>query len=94
MKYDYLDSFLTNATDPQKLDNIEAKAIDEVNKLNINDEFYFEKLVVSKVYMELCKEQFEDESIQKKYTIYKEEFNRYKTLASQECSHTLQLSRG
>ena len=94
MRYEYTDTFLTKDIEITLLEKIEDAAIEEVNRLNIFDEFYFEKLVTSKVYMELCKEQFEDEGVRKKYEIYKNEFERYYTLSQKSGINTIKISRG
>lgn len=94
MRYEYTDTFLTKDIETALLEKIEDTAIEEVNRLNIFDEFYFEKLVASKVYMELCKEQFEDEGVRKKYEIYKNEFERYYALSQKSGINTMKISRG
>jgi len=94
MRYNYADTFLIKDIEIALLEEIEDSAIEEVNKLGINDDFYFEKMVTSKVYMELCKEQFEDEGVRKKYEVYKNEFDRYYALSQKSGINTIKILRG
>ena len=75
MQYNYEDEFLTKNIDDEKLTRIEDTAIKEIDKINITDMFYFEKLVILNVYIQLAKMNYEAEGIDKKYTILLNEYN-------------------
>ena len=75
MQFTYYDTFLTKNIDEQQLQTFEDEAIKAVSKINIQDNFYFEKLVNLKVYLFICAVLFEDETVQKKYKLYEEEYN-------------------
>ncbi len=95
MRFTYNDTFLTKDKSEDEITNIENEAIREVNLQSTTNDFYFEKLVTCLVYMELCKEQFEDESVRKKYDVYKDEFKKYSLLSStQTPPHNAQIYRG
>ena len=75
MQYIYEDEFLTKDIDEDKLTRLEDTAIKEIDKHNIRDLFYFEKLVILKVYLELSKMNYEAVGMDKKYTILLTEYN-------------------
>lgn len=75
MQYIYEDEFLTKDISEDKLTRLEDTAIKEVDKHNIIDLFYFEKLVILKVYLELSKMNYEAEGMDKKYTILLVEYD-------------------
>jgi len=81
MIYGYEDTFIVNSIDEAELEKKEAESITEIEKMNITDDFYKEKLVKCRVYMLLAREQMENEGMLEKYRIYEREFNRYLTLA-------------
>lgn len=81
MIYDYEDTFIVDSIDEAELEKKEAESITEIEKMNITDDFYKEKLVKCRVYMLLAREQMENEGMLEKYRIYEREFNRYLTLA-------------
>jgi len=81
MIYEYEDSFIIDSIDTEELEKKETESITEIEKMNITDEFYKEKLVKCRVYMLLAREQMENEGMYEKYKIYEREFNRYLTLA-------------
>jgi len=64
-----------------KIEEIEQKAIDEIDKLSIEDSFYKEKLTILKVYIQLALLQLENEAMNEKYKSYKKEFEYYYALA-------------
>jgi len=94
MIYDYKDDVLTNLIDQSELEELETKAINEVETIfEVTDEPYREKLVTSLVYMELTKLKLDNEEIiRKKYGIYEKEFQRYLKIAKTQTvmSKTLQ----
>lgn len=97
MKYEYDDKFLTSYVDETTLENIEAEKYDFVlNKLNINDDYYLEKLTKSLVYMQLAKMQLESEGMKAKYDVYKAEYEHFLNLAknSNGWIFNIQLGRG
>ena len=94
MRYSYQDSFITKDIAPDEIEAIENEAIKEINRLNVSDEYYFQKLVITKVYMELCKLQFEDETIQKKYNLYKDEFEKLLRVSKKSAINNIKLGRG
>ena len=81
MIYEYDDSFIIDSIDETELEKKENESITEIEKMNITDDFYKEKLVKCRVYMLLAREQMESEGMFEKYRIYEREFNRYLTLA-------------
>jgi len=81
MIYEYEDSFIIDSIDTEELEKKETESITEIEKMNITDEFYKEKLVKCRVYMLLAREQMENEGMGEKYRIYEKEFNRYLTLS-------------
>ena len=81
MIYDYEDTFIVDSIEEAELEKKEAESITEIEKMNITDDFYKEKLVKCRVYMLLAREQMENEGMLEKYRIYEREFNRYLTLA-------------
>lgn len=86
MIYEYDDEFIVDSISTDELEKKESEAITEITKMNITDDFYKEKLVKCRVYMLLAREQMESEGMLEKYRIYKEEFNRYFTLAKNNSS--------
>jgi hypothetical protein len=82
MIYEYDDKFLTAGIDETEIENIEAEKYNFVlNKLNINDNYYLEKLTKSLVYMQLAKMQLEADGMKAKYDIYKAEYEHFLNLA-------------
>jgi len=98
MIYEYDDEFIVDSISTDELEKKESEAITEITKMNITDDFYKEKLVKCRVYMLLAREQMESEGMLEKYRIYKEEFNRYFTLAKNNSSivnvSNISLGRG
>lgn len=86
--YTYDDTFIVDSVDPIELDNTEAKAIEEVDKIGITDEFYKEKAVVSKVYATLATLQLENNGMSEKRKAYESEFRHYVSLAKNNSSTT------
>jgi len=82
MIYSYEDEFLIGGVDTTELENIEAEKYNFVlNKLNIDDNYYLEKLTKSLVYMHLAKMQLESEGMKAKYDVYKSEYEHFFNLA-------------
>jgi len=82
MIYTYEDVFLTDGVDAGEIENIEAEKYNFVlNKLNIDDNYYLEKLTKSLVYMHLAKMQLESEGMKAKYDVYKAEYDHFFNLA-------------
>ena len=82
MVYEYSDRFLIDGIDETQIEDIEAKKYDFVlNRLNIDDSYYLEKLTKALVYMELAKRQLESEGMKAKYDIYKAEYEHFLSLA-------------
>jgi len=77
MIYEYKDEFLIDSIETEELEYYEQEAIKEVDKLNITDDFYKEKLVVNRVYMLCAKAQLEADGMQQKYNIYEKEYKRF-----------------
>ncbi len=75
MQYDYEDEFLIKNIEDEKLTRIENTAIREVDKLNVTDMYYFEKLVILNVYIQLVKYNFEADGMKEKHTILLDEYN-------------------
>ena len=74
--YEYEDNFIVRDFTEQELQEQEDKAKSEVEALGIeNTNFFYEKLVKITVYLNLCKMQYEDETIRIKYDLYKKEFD-------------------
>ena len=96
MIYEYEDKFLVDNVDEKTLEDIEAEKYNFVlNKLNINDNYYLEKLTKSLVYMQLAKMQLESDGIQAKYTIYKGEYDHFLKLAtSKNGVFNMKIARG
>jgi len=96
--YTYNDSFIIDSVDSVEIDNAEANAILEVEKIGIVDEFYKEKSVVSKVYMTLATLQLDSEGMEQKRKAYERDFNHYITLAKTNSSttnvSTIPIARG
>ena len=96
MIYSYEDDTLTNLIEIAELEELENKALQECETIyQIVDEPYKQKLVVSLVYMNLSKLKLDSEElIEKKYRLYKEEFNRYLNIAKTKNSTPSSLSTG
>ena len=96
--YTYNDSFIVGSVDPLEIDNAEANAILEVDKIGITDVFYKEKAVVSKVYVTLATLQLENDGMVEKRKAYENEFKHYINLAKTNSStsniSTIPLARG
>ena len=93
MIYEYNDEFLTDNIDDAQIENIEAEKYNFVlNKLNINDNYYLEKLTKALVYMELAKRQLESEGMRAKYDVYKAEYEHFLKLASATGSEVFNIS--
>jgi len=93
MIYKYDDKFLTDGVEPAQIETIEAEKYDFVlNKLNINDNYYLEKLTKALVYMELAKQQLESEGMKAKYDVYKAEYEHFLKLATATGSEVFNIS--
>jgi len=93
MIYEYDDKFLTDGVEPAQIETIEAEKYDFVlNKLNINDNYYLEKLTKSLVYMDLAKQQLESEGMKAKYDVYKAEYEHFLKLATATGSEVFNIS--
>ncbi len=77
MFYTYEDSFLTKRVKADELEELESNAIIEADKIGIDDSFYKEKYVVSKVYVEIAKRHIEADGMDKKLEVYKQEMEKY-----------------
>jgi len=96
MIYNYEDNFMISSIDNETLENIESEKYNFVlNKLNIDDNFYLEKLTKNLVYMELAKTQLESEGMKAKYNIYKAEYEHFLKLATSKSGvFNLKVVRG
>jgi len=95
MQYTYEDEFLTKNFDEDKITLFENNAITSIDKLNVTDDYYYERLVKLKVYLFLCAVMFEDETVQKKYKLYEDEYNALeKKIHIKPSVRSVQLSRG
>lgn len=96
--YTYTDDFIVNSIDFDTLNAEETKAINEVEKLNISDIFYKEKLVIAKVYIELSLMQLENDGMSAKYKGYSKEYERYVALSKSNSSpsnvYSMPIMRG
>ncbi len=96
--YTYNDSFIIDSVDSVEIDNAEANAILEVEKIGIVDEFYKEKAVVSRVYVTLSTLQLENDGMSDKRRAYENDFKHYITLAKTNSSttnvSTIPIARG
>lgn len=96
--YTYNDSFIVDSVDATEIDNAEAQAILEVDKIGITDEFYKEKAVVARVYVTLATLQLENEGMNDKRRAYEKDFNHYinlsKTNSSTSNVSTMPIMRG
>ena len=82
MKYSYEDEFLVK---DENLEELENEALNEViNKLNITDEYFVEKLTKAKVYMNIAKLRLESDGMKEKFDAYKNEFDYYYKLATKK----------
>lgn len=86
--YTYDDTFIVDSVDPIELDNAEANAIKEVEKIGIIDEFYKEKAVVAKAYVTLATLQLENDGMIDKRRAYENNFKYYVSLAKNNSSST------
>jgi len=77
MVYTYEDSFLTKRVKEDELIIIEEKAIEEAEKIGIDDTFYKEKYVVAKAYVEIAKRHIEADGMSKKMDVYRTEMEKY-----------------
>ena len=97
MIYEYEDRFLTDGIEEQTIENIEAqKYTFALNKLNIDDPYYLEKITKALTYMELAKMQLESDGMKAKYDIYKGEYEHFLKLATSTGSEifTIGVKRG
>ena len=76
MIYSYSDSFIIDSLANGELEKYENEAIKFVDKLQIEDTDYKERLVVSRVYMLASAAQLENDGFKDKYTIYEKEYKR------------------
>jgi hypothetical protein len=77
MKYIYDDEYMTKDLSEDLLERLEDDAVMELDRLDINDRYYFEKLTKLNVYIQIAKLRFEEEVMQKKYKMLKAEYNTY-----------------
>ena len=97
MIYEYDDSFMVSGVESEIIENIEAEKYNFVlNKLNIDDNYYLQKLTMTLVYMELARLQLESEGMKAKYEIYKGEYEHFLKLATSAGSEvfTIKVARG
>jgi hypothetical protein len=80
--YTYHDSFLTNSLENSEIDRIELEAIDEVDKLKIEDSDFKKRLVMSRAYMKMALLQLENDGMKDKYNAYKAEYQNTLTEAT------------
>ena len=93
MIFEYDDKFLTDNVEPYVIENIEAEKYNFVlNKLNINDNYYLEKLTKSLVYMELAKKSLESEGMKAKYDVYKAEYGHFLKLVTATGTEVFNIS--
>ncbi len=79
--YIYNDTFIIDSVELDTLEAEEAKAIEQVAHIGIEDSPYIEQLVMCILYKALCAMQLEDSGFQEKFDIYSREFDRYYNLA-------------
>jgi len=79
--YTYDDTFIVDSVSLEELGAAEAKAIEEVQKLNIADPLYVEEMVKARVYATLAMRQLENDGMGDKYAAYNKEFDRLYRLA-------------
>ncbi len=97
MIYEYDDSFMISGVESETIENIEAEKYNFVlNKLNIDDNYYLQKLTMALVYMKLARLQLESEGMRAKYEIYKGEYEHFLKLATSTGSEvfTIDIARG
>ena len=95
MIYEYNDKFLTDGVETTEIENIEAEKYNFVlNKLNISDNYYLEKMTKSLVYMELAKKSLESEGMKAKYDVYKAEYRHFLNLAKATGSGVFNMKLG
>ncbi|WP_281950272.1 hypothetical protein [Nitrosophilus kaiyonis] len=97
MVYEYKDSFLIKKVDDTELQDLEDKAINEANKLNIIDELYKEEFVKAKVYIEIAIRHIEADGMKEKYDVYKNQLNEiYKKAKTNSPSNisSINITRG
>ena len=75
MGYFYDDEFMTKDFEQEILQRCEDIALSEVDKLNVKDRHYFDRLVVYNVYIQISIIKYEDESMQKKHKLYTKLYN-------------------
>ena len=96
--YTYNDSFIVDSVDSLEIDSAENKAVLEVDKIGITDEFYKEKAVVSRVYVTLATLQLENDGMSDKRRAYEKDFSHYINLAKTKSStsniSTMPIMRG
>ena len=75
MSYFYDDEFMTKDFEQEMLQRCEDIALSEVDKLDVKDRHYFDRLVVYNVYIQISIIKYENESMQKKNTLYTKLYN-------------------
>lgn len=82
MIYTYDDAFLVNSITEEKLQEIENDSIAEAEKMNIDDEFYKEKIIVYGVYIQIALKNLEAAGMREKLDAYTKKRNEYISIAN------------
>ncbi len=75
--YTYSDTYIMNSIDPLDVDTAEAKALADLTKQGVEDEFYLEEMCKCLVYIDLGGKQLEAEEMSDRVSHYRKEYDRY-----------------
>ena len=76
--YTYEDTYIVNSVTDIELDEAEVKALVDLGKQDITDEYYLEEMCKCLVYINLASKQLEAEGMGDRVSHYRKEYNRYK----------------
>lgn len=97
MVYVYEDVFIVGSLELSEIEDAETKAIHDVTKQGVEDEFYIEQMVKCLVYIDLATRQVEAEGMKDKISSYNKTYDRYSrmntTTGGDEMVGTVTLGR-
>jgi len=77
LTYDYTDDYIINSVATADHEAAETKALADLSKQGVTDEFYLEEMTKCLVYMDLAGNQLEAEGMKDRVEHYRKEYLRY-----------------
>ena len=77
LQYAYPDTYIMNSVDVEDQEISETKALNDLGKQGITDEFYLEEMCKCLVYIDLGNQQLEAEGMSDRVNQYRKEYLRY-----------------